>query len=305
MSKNSATQKCRKPKKLTNKWLPADYVFVVILALLALSVIIPFMNVISISLSSDVAYNENRAMIFPKDITFVGYKALLGGIGFWRSFAMTVFYVVVFVTLRLVSSLIGGYAIAKKGVGGTKVMVILLMIPMLFSGGAVPTYLLMVNLGFVDNIMVFLIVGCLDCYHILLVKTFLRGIPDSMEEAATLDGANVIQVLFMVLAPMCKPVLVTIGMLAAIDKWNNWYLGDMYIQDITYLLPLQNLVMTIQESSMSSITSMDIFGDINIAGYQKAFERATTMVVTLPMMMVYPFIQKYFEKGLNLGSVKE
>lgn len=305
MSTKSVGIKLRANKQLKQKWLFADYVFVIILGLLALSVIIPFMNVISISLSSDVAYNANRSMIFPKDITFVGYKALLGGIGFWRSFGVTVFYVVCYVALRLVSSLIGGYAIAKKGVGGTKAMVILLMIPMLFSGGAVPTYLLLVNLGFVDNVLVFIVVGCVDCYHILLVKTFLRGIPDSMEEAAQLDGANVIQVLFKVLAPMCKPVLVTIGMLAAIDKWNNWYLGDMYIQDKNYLLPLQNLVMTIQESSMSSITSMDIFGDLNIAGYQKAFERATTMVVTLPIMLVYPFIQKYFEKGLNVGSVKE
>lgn len=302
---NTENQVIKKRRKKFDRMTMADYVFMVVLAVLALTIILPFLNVLAISFSSDIAYNENSAMIIPSDLNVVGYKALLGGIGFWRSFAMTILYVAVFVALRIITSLAVGYAISKKKVGARKAMIVLLLIPSLFSGGAVPTYLIMVNLGFIDNIFVFFIPGCVDAYHILLVKTYIRGLPDAVDEAAEIDGANVLQCLWLVLAPMCVPVLATIAMLAAIAKWNDWYYGDMFIQDKTYLLPLQNMVMTIQQSTDSTLTSMDVLGDLDIAGYTKAFGMATIMVVTIPIMLVYPFVQKYFEKGLNIGSVKD
>ena len=282
-----------------------DYVFMALLVVFAATIVFPFLNVIAISFSSDVGYNENRAMIIPHDFTVIGYKALLGGVAFWRSFLLTILYVACFVILRIITSMAAGYAISKKGVGGRKTMIILLMIPSVFNGGAVPTYLVLLSLGFVDNFLVFIIPACVDAYHILLVKTYLKSIPDSVVEAAQMDGANVVQVLYRILAPMCIPVLMTIGMLAAIAKWNEWYMGDMFIQEKTYLLPLQNVVMLIQQSSDSALSGMDILGDLNIFGYEKSFSMATIMVVTLPIMLIYPFIQKYFEKGLNVGSVKD
>lgn len=301
----SMKRKYKKSNAFTglNKMNATDYVIMIILVIFALSVILPFMNVISISLSNDDAYRANPSMLLPKNITFKGYAALLGGVAVWRSIFFTIIYVVFFVVLRLLTSLFAGYAISRRNLPGKRIMTTYLLIPTLFSGGMIPTYLILTSLGFMDNILVFIIPGCVSTYHILLMKTYIRGLPDSVEDAAKIDGCNTMQLLFKVLTPMCIPILCTIGMLTAIAKWNEWLFGDLYIDANKYLLPLQNIIMKLRESSQSDLAEMG-FGSTQAQGFQNAFNMASVMVVTLPIMLIYPFIQKYFEQGLNVGSVK-
>ena len=176
-----------------------------------------------------------------------------------------------------------------------------LLIPTLFSGGLIPTYLIISSLGLIDSFFVFILPGCVNCFHILLVKTYIRGLPDSVEDAAYLDGAGYIQLLWHILAPMSLPVLVTIGMLTAIAKWNDWWAGFMYIQDNILLLPLQNVVRNLVVEPDVSMRELDI----SIANFSQSFKMATIVVSVFPIMCVYPFVQKYFEQGMNIGSVKD
>lgn len=288
-------------KNSLNRLLPADYVFMVILVIACLTVILPFLNVISISMSSDNAVVANPAMLLPKEIQFNAYRALLGGWGIWRSIAMTLLYVVIFVALRIITSLFAGFTLSRHNLPGRKFMLTCLLIPTLFSGGLIPTYLIISSLGLIDSFFVFVIPGCVNCFHILLVKTFIRGLPDSVEEAAYLDGAGYIQLLWHVIAPMSLPVLVTIGMLTAIAKWNDWWPGFMYIQDNLLLLPLQNVVRSLVVEPDVSMRELDI----SIANFSHSFKMATITVTVFPIMCVYPFVQKYFEQGMNIGSVKD
>lgn len=280
----------------------ADYVFMAILVIMCISVIIPFLNVLSISLSSQSAYGSNPAMLFPKEIQFNAYRALLSGIGVWRSFGMTLFYVAGFVALRIVTSLLAGFALSRRNLKGKRWLIVYLMIPTLFSGGTVPTYLIIRSLGFPNNFLVFIIPGCVATFHILLVKTYIQGLPDAVEEAAKIDGASDIKILFSVLAPMCIPVLITIGMLTAIAKWNDWWMGFMYIDsDHLYLLPIQNVLMKLTgEQSSEEMRKLDI----SMTDIGDSFKMASIVVVTLPIALIYPFVQKYFEQGMNIGSVK-
>ena len=288
-------------KNSLNRLLLADYVFMVILVIACITVILPFLNVISISMSSDNAVIANPAMLLPKEIQFNAYRALLGGWGIWRSVAMTLIYVVIFVALRLITSLFAGFTLSRRNLPGRKFMLTCLLIPTLFSGGLIPTYLIISFLGLIDSFFVFVIPGCVNCFHILLVKTFIRGLPDSVEEAAYLDGAGYVQLLWHVIAPMSLPVLATIGMLTAIAKWNDWWPGFMYIQDNILLLPLQNVVRSLVVEPDVSMRELDI----SIANFSHSFKMATITISVFPIMCVYPFVQKYFEQGMNIGSVKD
>lgn len=290
-----------KNKNKLNRVHGADFVFIAILVLMCITVIVPFLNVIAISLSSQEAYLANPAMLLPKDIRFDAYVALLAGVGIWRSLGVTILYVAAFVTLRIVTSLLAGFVLSRRNLKGKRLMIIYLMIPTLFSGGVVPTYLVMTALDLVDNVLVFIIPGCVAVFHILLVKTYIQGLPDAVEEAAKIDGASDIKILFSILAPMSLPVLLTIGMLTAIAKWNDWWTGFMYISsEKLYLLPIQNVVRKLTLEPSTDMRELDI----SMTDIGDSFKMASIMVVTLPIMIIYPFIQKYFEQGMNIGSVK-
>ncbi len=284
-----------------NKLLPADYVFMILLFVFMLTVIIPVLNVVAISMSSDVAINANPAMLFPVDGNLDTYKALLSGAGVWRSIGMTVLYVVVFVSLRILTSVFGGYTISRENLPGKQLLITFLLIPTLFSGGLMPTYMVINELGMVDTIWVFLIPGCVSCFHILLVRTYIKTLPDSVEEAAKIDGASLMQILFLIIIPMSVPILITIGILTALSKWNDWWNGFMYIQNNTWMLPLQNIVRSLTlEKDTNAMRKLDI----SISGRLEAFKMTVIVATSLPMVCVYPFCQKYFEQGMNLGSVK-
>lgn len=284
-----------------NKLLPADYVFMVILALLAATIILPFMNVISISFSSDVAVNSNPAMMVPHDFQIVAYKAILRSTALLRSMGLTVLYVVAFVSLRLLTSVFAGYALSITGLPGKKVLSTYLLIPMFFSGGLVPTYIIINQLGLMNNVLVLILPGCVNVTHVLIMRTFIKGIPQEMDEAARIDGANTVQLLFRIIIPMCIPALCTIGMIAGIQKWNDWSMAFYYIPDKTYLYPLQNWVreIVLQLDSTSK-------NELSIAATQfgSSLKMALIIITTLPIVVVYPFLQKYFEQGLMIGSVK-
>ena len=179
-------------------------------------------------------------------------------------------------------------------------MLIILLIPMLFGGGLIPLYLVIKSLGMLDSIWVFLIPGLVSPYNIILMKNFLLQVPDSLLEAARVDGAGHMTILFRIVAPLSKPILATLALFTGVGRWNDWFTAVMYIND-TRLYPIQNVLrdITMGGSSLapSIFTSSSYIADVSV-------QMAVTIIATIPIVLVYPFLQKYFVKGIFMGSVK-
>lgn len=276
-----------------------DYVLIIILTILAAITILPFMNIIAISFSDYASVIENTGMIWPVNFNLEAY-AIIGSPDIYRSFAMTIFYVVVGTVLHLIMCLITAYALSVKNLPGRKVMLMILVIPMLFGGGLIPTYLVIKSLGMLDSILVFIIPGLVSPYNIILMKNFLLQVPDSLFEAAQIDGAKHTTILFRIVAPLSKPILATLALFTGVGRWNDWFTAVMYIND-TKLYPIQNVLrdLTLGGSSLapSIFTSSRYTADISV-------QMAVTIIATVPIILVYPFLQKYFVKGIFMGSIK-
>ena len=213
---------------------------------------------------------------------------------------MTIFYVVVGTVLHLIMCLITAYALSVRNLPGRKVMLMILVIPMLFGGGLIPTYLVIKSLGMLDSIWVFIIPGLVSPFNIILMKNFLLQVPDSLFEAAQIDGAKHTTILFRIVAPLSKPILATLALFTGVGRWNDWFTAVMYIND-TKLYPIQNVLrdLTLGGSSLapSIFTSSRYTADISV-------QMAVTIIATVPIILVYPFLQKYFVKGIFMGSIK-
>lgn len=276
-----------------------DYLLIIILTLLAAITILPFMNIIAISFSDYASVIENTGMIWPVNFNVEAY-AIIGSPDIYRAFAMTIFYVVVGTVLHLIMCLITAYALSVRNLPGRKVMLMILVIPMLFGGGLIPTYLVIKSLGMLDSIWVFIIPGLVSPYNIILMKNFLLQVPDSLFEAAQIDGAKHTTILFRIVAPLSMPILATLALFTGVGRWNDWFTAVMYIND-TKLYPIQNVLrdLTLGGSSLapSIFTSSRYTADISV-------QMAVTIIATVPIILVYPFLQKYFVKGIFMGSIK-
>lgn len=278
---------------------PFDYFLILFFVVLAAITILPFLNIIAISFSGYAAVIKDTGMLWPKDFTVEAY-AIIGSPDIYRSFGMTILYVVVGTVMHLVMCLITVYALSNKNLPGRKVMLIILLIPMLFGGGLIPLYLVIKSLGMLDSIWVFLIPGLVSPYNIILMKNFLLQVPDSLLEAARVDGAGHMTILFRIVAPLSKPILATLALFTGVGRWNDWFTAVMYIND-THLYPIQNVLrdITMGGSSLapSIFTSSSYIADVSV-------QMAVTIIATIPIVLVYPFLQKYFVKGIFMGSVK-
>lgn len=286
-------------KKKLNRLKPADYVIMLVIVILVALIVIPFMNILAISFSGNAAVLHNKNMLFPKDFTGKAYLALFRSLGVWRGFGISVFITLATTALHLVITLAMGYVLSRRILPFKKALTIFTLLTMIFSGGLVPTYKVISQYGLLDTLSVLIFPGCVSAYSVLLMKNFILEIPDSVEEAATLDGANHIRMLVNVIAPMSVPVLCTLAVFCSVGKWNDWTSAFMYINERTELYPLQNIVRDIAVQFDSASLK-----DFDFSDSTYAFQMATIVFVSLPIALVYPFLQKYFEKGIYLGSEK-
>lgn len=276
-----------------------DYVIQIIFILLAVITLLPFINMIAISFSGYAPVIKDTSMLFPKEFTVEAY-AIIGSPDIYLSFAMTIFYVIAGTVMHLIMCLITAYSLSNKNLPGRKAMLIIILIPMLFSGGLIPLYLVIKSLGMLDSIWVFLIPGLVSPYNIILTKNFILQVPDSLIEAARVDGAGHMTILFRVIAPLSKPILATLALFTGVGRWNDWFTAVMYINN-THLYPIQNILrdITMGGSSLapSIFTSSNYIADVSV-------QMAVTVIATVPIALAYPFLQKYFVKGIFMGSVK-
>lgn len=287
-----------KPTKGEKKFYTINYI---ILSIMAISTLLPFMNVIAVSFSNESAIRMQKVMFLPVGFTLAAFKFTFGNSQFLASLKVSVFITIIGTFLAVFLTFITAYPLSKTNLKLRKPMLIFFIIPMVFGGGLIPWFLLIKGLGLYNKIWALIIPFLFSTFNILLVKNYLETLPSEVEEAALIDGVNNSQLLFYIVLPMAKPVIATITLFFAVGFWNSYFAGMFLISDPslkpiqTYLYELVRLT-TLPVNQLPPEVAMRLTTD--------SISSANIVISTIPILLIYPYLQKYFVKGLVVGSIK-
>ena len=275
-----------------------------ILGVVALMALYPFVYTISMSLSSAAEAMRSGLHLYPREISLTSFEMVLANPEIVNGFVNSVLRTVAGTALTLFFTCLTAYPLARRELPHRGPLLFLILFTMIFSGGIVPNYLLIKNIGLIDSLWALILPHMLTAFNVIVMKNFFQSIPESLAESAKIDGASEINILARIYVPLSKPVLATIGLWTAVSHWNQWFDAMLYItRDENQVLQtfLQRIVI---ESSIEMIEQGLV--DPSVTQFTPETIKAATVVVTvLPMLLVYPFVQKYFVKGIMLGGVKE
>jgi ABC-type glycerol-3-phosphate transport system permease component len=274
----------------------------VILTLLIIVCVYPFLNVIATSLSSNRAVLSGSVTIYPIEFTLNAYKDILHKSQIWLSMKVTVIVTLLGTALGLVLTILAAYALSRKRLKGKGWISGIILFTMYFSGGIIPTFLVVKDLGLYNSLASLYIPSAVSVFNFIVMRTFFRELPESLEEAAYLDGASDIQILVRVVLPLSLPIIATIGLFYAVGYWNDYFSALLYIQTpekFTLQLRLRSLLFTEELNQLGA--SSDGLGNTVMA---ESLKMTCIVVGTLPIIIIYPWLQKYFVKGVMLGSIK-
>jgi putative aldouronate transport system permease protein len=270
----------------------------IVIALIAL---IPWLHVLAKSASGAAAVMSGRVSLLPVDIQFEAYQFVIWNSGYLRAFSISLFVTTVGTLLSLVFTTMAAYPLSKPGFKGRKFFLLLYIFAMLFYGGVIPNYMLIKGLGLINSVWSLLIPYLIVPFHLFIMKTFFETIPDSMEESAKIDGAGNMTILLKIVLPVSLPVMATVGLLNAVIYWND-YIHPLFYISRPELKPLQLFMYDMITSIQAILKEGDADQFINMP--TEGVQAATIVLTALPIIIVYPFLQKYFVKGLTIGSVK-
>lgn len=280
----------------------------VIVLLLGLGCLLPLLNIVAISFSGSAAVSANRVGVLPVDFTMTAYNKILSDGQFWRSFMISVIRVVLALALNLAVTIPMAYAMtkSKKEFRARNIYMNLLIFAMLFNGGMIPTYILVKNLGLLDSIWALILPGALPIFNVIMLMNFFLGIPKSLEEAALIDGASPFQVLLKIMVPCAKPSIATVSLFSIVGSWNDFFSGLIYMrkaENFPIMTYIQSLNVDIQELLKSGASSATLENVTELSN--KNLNAAKIVVAVIPLLMIYPILQKYLITGMVMGSVKE
>lgn len=283
-----------------------DMAVTVITLLLVAVVLYPLILVVSSSVSDPIAVASGEVLLFPKGFTLDGYRRVFQDAGILRGYANTLFYAVVGTLINLLVTVPAGYVLSKTEVPGIKLVMALFLFTMYFSGGMIPSFLLVRAIGLYNTRWVLLILGALSVYNCIICRSFFAGIPKELEEAAFIDGSSYFKTFVTIVLPLSKALLGVMVLYFAVGHWNSYFNAMIYTYD-QEIQPLQLVLRRILVLEQSSAEMMAGGGDELAAEQQylaSLIKYAVIIVSSLPLMIIYPFLQKYFEKGVLIGSVK-
>lgn len=284
-----------------------DIVNVVIMCILIVIFVWPLWFVVIASLSNPNEVWLGNVVMFPKGFTTMAYEEVAKYSDIWLGYRNSLFYTIVGTLINLIMTICAAYPLARKDFMPRNVLMFLFMVTMYFSGGLIPTYLVVNKLGLTNTPWAMIIPGAVSMYNIIITRTyFINSIPASLQEAAELDGANTFQLLVKVVIPLSKPIIAVIGLYYAVGHWNDFYTALIYINN-KELLPLQSFLRDLLMSnkmSMSNLQGLDAATIEAKMQLSQTLKYSSIVVATVPVLCIYPFIQKYFVKGIMIGSVK-
>lgn len=278
-----------------------------IVTLVTISCMVPIINLFAISLSSSQAIVENRVGLFPVEFSLKAYLYVLNNEKFWTSSLVSLKRVLIGLPLNLIMTILVGYPLSKseRTFPARKYYVAYMLVVMLFNGGMMPTYFIVSKTGLIDTIWALLIPGAVPIFSCIILMNFFRGIPEQLEEAARLDGANQFQIMAQIFLPLSKPSLATIALFSLVGHWNSWFDGLIY-SNHTQNYPLQSYLQTLVASNTEALLTGDIKTYMDMVNVNDTNMKAAQIFISIiPLMAIYPFLQKNFTTGLTVGSVKE
>jgi len=262
----------------------------------------PFLNVLAKSLSANWAIISGKVGLLPVAFTMENVMFVLRDRLFQNAFLISVFVTVVGSLGAVLFTAVSAYPLSKKHLPGIKFILLLYIFTMLFNGGLVPTYLLIKNLHLMDNLASLILPALINVFNLLLMKNYYESLPESLEESAKLDGASNLRIVLSIVIPISAPVFATISLFYAVYFWSNWFHPMLYLNDPS-LKPLQLYLRDIiLQASDENLLNQDIDALLNLS--PEGIRNATIIVSTIPILLVYPMLQKYFIKGILIGSVK-
>ncbi len=277
-------------------------------ALFTLSCFFPFYYLFINTISSNDLVRAGKINFYPVGINFHNYVAMLQVNDLGNAFLVSVSRTLIGTFLMVLASALAGYLVTKKEMWHRKFWYRFLVVTMYFNAGIIPVYLNFLMLGLTDNYLVYILPGIVAPYNIILVKTYIESIPAELEESAYIDGAGFMTVFRKIIFPLCKPILATITIFGAVGHWNSFTDSLIYMQNSPKLYTLQHRLYVYLNSSSNLDSIMNNTTATNVAMQQqmnmKVIKYTVSMVTIIPILLVYPFLQKYFEKGIMLGAVK-
>jgi putative aldouronate transport system permease protein len=282
-----------------------DVLNILFLAFLALICLLPFVHVTAVSFSASAAAVSNQVSFWPIGFNVEAYKRVFNNPDFLQAFGVSVLRVLVGTTLNLTLIALTAYPLSKENaeMKGRNVIIWFYIFPMLFSGGLIPSYLVNKSLGLINSFWVLVLPGAVQIFSILMMMHFFRGINKSLIEAAEIDGAGHLTILFKVFLPLSLPSIATLALFSMVGHWNDWFTGLIYLNDPSKW-PLQTfLQQMIVNIDFSKLTKDDISMLTNLSN--ESLKAAQLLIATIPILLTYPFLQKYFVSGITIGSVKE
>ena len=281
-----------------------DAVNITLLCILGLMFVLPFIMVLSSSLTDELYLNTHGAVFFPVKFSFEGYRWLFGmSDTFLRSIFVTIYYAVMAVLFTVVINTMFAFAMTKPNLAGKRIIATFILIPMLFSGGLVPTYLIIEKFGLLNTLWSGILPGAFNTMTIFLMRNYFMSIPSSLTESAMLDGARNIDVLFKIYIPMSKPIYVTIILQTFVSAWNMWMPCLLYIDsEHSHLYSMQYVIRNMLSSSESLANQLGLGVTTGIPA--QALKNATIVISIIPIVILYPFLHKYLINGTIVGAVK-
>lgn len=302
--------------RMKAKKVPSDYVILIVIAVVAvcsfITTMYPFLNSLAISLNRADDTLRGGITIYPRSFTLKNYETIFGKPTIWKAYGITI--------ARTVIGTIGGllvtggvaFALSRKGLVGRKFYTMFCLIPMYFSGGLIPSYFVIKTLGLSDSFWVYIIPGLFNIWNMILMRSyFSSSVPDALEESARIDGANYLTIFFKIYWPVSTPIIATIALYFGVAHWNDWYTTFVYITNPD-LKPMTSVLLSIineakfAESLAAQGADASMIGQM-MQGKQtnvRSITMATMIVTIVPVVIIYPFLQKYFMKGIMIGSVK-
>ena len=279
-----------------------DWVIVAICVLIAIICLLPMVNLLARSLSGTDYLIKNQVYLWPKGFNFDAYATVLKDPKYIKAFGWTALLTVICTFLSLTMTTLCAFPLIFPALKGRKLINLFITITMFFNAGTIPNYLLMQKLNLLDNPLVLIVPGCLSVYNMIILRSFFYGIPESLRESAEIDGASYLTVLVKIYLPLSKPVLATLALFYAVGRWNGYSDALMYMKNKDFY-PLQLLLYNILNNiNQVEVTTQEGF---SAPGLQDSLKAAIVMFSTIPILCIYPFLQKYFIQGVTLGAVKE
>ncbi|MDE6747499.1 MAG: carbohydrate ABC transporter permease [Lachnospiraceae bacterium] len=291
-------------KKVKSKDRYLDYVLVILFILIIIVTLYPFLNVLAISLNDPVDTMRNINFVFPRVFTLYNYQYVFRENDLLGAFIVSVARTVIGTGAGVICTSMVAYVLSRRDFYFNKLFTMLFIITMYVSGGLIPEYLLLARtLKLTNNFLVYIIPGLIWVYNIILTRSYIDGLPDALQEAAKIDGANDLYIWWRIVVPLCKPVLATVALFVAVGQWNSFMDTYLYAKKLP---TLQYLLYEIMEQATTRIDTHATMQQMATTTVSPLSVRmAVTIIATLPILIVYPFLQKYFVGGMTIGAVKD